>query len=244
MTLIPGDVPEEDQEWDMVRRLEKQRKDTSDEAVIRRLMWNDKFQEELEKSGFRPLIEDSVPDPARPHNREPMQVRGMPEWFIGLGVVPIDPFIRAHLEIPEDAGLQVTSVLKDSPAAEAGIAVNDILLSANGQKVISLGSLQRAVLNAGRNDRALELQMIRKGKATKISMKPRGPESKPKPATEADKPDHHPMERRLDEMQRRLNKQQREIEVLRRQISGLKSGKMKKRKKQARESATPPRESR
>lgn len=219
--LIPGDVPEDAEEWDMVRRLEKQRQDQSEDAMIRRLM---------KDAG----LDLDLPDSDQGHRME------APPWIIGLSIEPIDPFLRSHLSIPGDAGARITMVMEGGPAAQAGVLVDDIVVRAGKQKVHSLESLQKAVLKSGREGRPLELELIRKGKPMVVSVQPRGPEPKPG----ANPSGSHPLERRLSEMEHRLDQQQREIEMLRRQISGMKPGKMQKRKKEPRGEAIPRPESR
>ena len=54
-----------------------------------------------------------------------------PEFWIGVSVSAVEPALQAQLQIPNQ-GLIVTSVIDESPAAKAGLKVNDILLSING----------------------------------------------------------------------------------------------------------------
>jgi len=65
--------------------------------------------------------------------------------YLGVGLVALTPELRAHFGAPEDAGLMVSRVEADSPAAGAGIAVGDILIAAGGEPVTSIWGLQRVV---------------------------------------------------------------------------------------------------
>ena len=70
---------------------------------------------------------------------------GRSRGFIGIRLMDLNPELRAHFGAPRDAGVMVSEVDADSPAAKAGVAVGDIITSADGQKVGSPGDLSRAV---------------------------------------------------------------------------------------------------
>ena len=48
--------------------------------------------------------------------------------WLGISTHPLDPALGEHLEIPEGFGIQVVEVMPDSPADQAGLRGNDILL--------------------------------------------------------------------------------------------------------------------
>jgi membrane-associated protease RseP (regulator of RpoE activity) len=143
-----------------------------------------------------------------------------PRWFVGLVVAPLDPALRSHFDLPKDAGVLVESVMRGSPAAEAGIRQNDIVVTANGRNVSSLEALKAEVAKAGSEGKAMNLEVIQRGKRTVVKVTPRGPEA---PAAKSDRADQGPAMRPMIEIQRRLDAQQKEIEALRREIRQLRA---------------------
>lgn len=65
--------------------------------------------------------------------------------FLGVGIVDIDRERAKELQLKEQRGVEVTRVEEGSPAVKAGIAVGDILLEFNGQKLESKEQLGRMV---------------------------------------------------------------------------------------------------
>lgn len=163
---------------------------------------------------------DRAKDAASPRrdmeNREPRQ----PRWLVGLVVNPLDPALRAHFDLPEGSGVIVESVMRGSPAAEAGIRTNDLIVTADGRKVSSLEDLRTAVEKAGSEGKSMKLEVIQRGKRSVVEVKPRGPDA---PAAEADRKEPGPAMRPMMEIQRRLDQQQREIEALRHEIRELRA---------------------
>lgn len=92
------------------------------------------------------------------------------EYWLGLMCVPADPALRAQLNLPENQGMLVVQVLPESPAAKAGIAQHDILLSFGGQPLGALDDLLKAVEDA--KDAAKPVELIRGGKRQTIEVAP------------------------------------------------------------------------
>ena len=59
---------------------------------------------------------------------------GLTNQNLGMTLVPADDALRAHLKLPEDQGLVVAAIDFHSPAAQAGIEQNDILLQLEGAR--------------------------------------------------------------------------------------------------------------
>lgn len=55
--------------------------------------------------------------------------------YLGVGIVQLTPELREHFGAPTDRGVMVSKVVDDSPAATAGIAVGDILLSVDDEAI-------------------------------------------------------------------------------------------------------------
>jgi serine protease Do len=66
--------------------------------------------------------------------RIPQKVDGRPlAWLGANGLQPLDPEVASYLHLEKQAGLVVSEVLDDSPAAAAGLRERDIILSVDGQ---------------------------------------------------------------------------------------------------------------
>jgi hypothetical protein len=137
-------------------------------------------------------------------------------WLIGISIVSIEPFVRAHLGLEEGVGARVSMVADGSPAAQAGIVVDDIVISADGQKISDLDGLKGAVEKSGKENRPVSLEILHQGQRKTVSIVPRGP----KPEQEANPQPQDP-ERRQNNLVRRLNRQEKLIEELRQEISKL-----------------------
>ena len=89
--------------------------------------------------------------------------------FLGLSTAAIPEVVAEHLGIGADSGVIVRTVCPDSPAAEARLAVNDIILSINGSRVSDPGLFSEKIRahKAGDN---LEIELIRKGRPEKAQV--------------------------------------------------------------------------
>ncbi len=65
--------------------------------------------------------------------------------FLGVQMVDLTPELREHFRVSKTAGVLVSKVVPDSPAARAGIRVGDIITAVDGQPVRWAGDLTRAV---------------------------------------------------------------------------------------------------
>jgi hypothetical protein len=71
----------------------------------------------------------------------------------------------------------VKAVVDGTPAKEAGIQVGDVLLKANGRKLESVSALTDEVQQAGENESALSLSLVRDGKKKTIKVVPEAREA-------------------------------------------------------------------
>ena len=88
-------------------------------------------------------------------------------YWIGVQcVAPIPEMVRVHVAAPNDSGVFVADVVPEGPAAKAGIARHDIILSAAGSPLKNVADLTAAV---GRSqDKPLTLEILRSGKRQNI----------------------------------------------------------------------------
>lgn len=137
-------------------------------------------------------------------------------WLIGISVAPIEPFVRAHLGLEEGVGARVSMVADGTPAAQAGITVDDIVISADGQKIANLEGLKEAVEKSGKEGRPVSLEILHQGQRKTLSIVAKGP----KPEREAS-PQPQDSDRRQNNLVRRLNRQEKLIDELREEITKL-----------------------
>lgn len=88
--------------------------------------------------------------------------------WMGVVVRPVDPLLQKHLRI--DGGLVVQHVTKDSPAAEAGVEADDILLRVNDTDVADYQGLMKFLTE--NKDREVSLTLLREGKQQIVKVKP------------------------------------------------------------------------
>ena len=121
--------------------------------------------------GVRDRLPRVAPLPRGEFRREP----GVDvfQWFGGTGrlgasVQTLTPQLREHFGAP--AGVLVSSVNPESPAAQAGIKAGDVIVSAGGTKVSAPGDLARAVRSADEGDE-LEIGIVRDRKEQTVRVK-------------------------------------------------------------------------
>ncbi len=70
------------------------------------------------------------------------------------------------------SGLEVQAVSDDSPANKAGIEEGDILVSVNGSKINKIADLNRAVQEAGKNEKEVTIELKRDEEVVSVTVKP------------------------------------------------------------------------
>ncbi|NDE02429.1 MAG: Do family serine endopeptidase, partial [Gammaproteobacteria bacterium] len=85
---------------------------------------------------------------------------------LGVTISPVTPDIAEALGIASGGGALVTQVLKDSPAARAGIRAGDVVTGLNGRKVKSASEFRNAIgmLRVGEK---VEVTFLRDGESRK-----------------------------------------------------------------------------
>ena len=90
------------------------------------------------------------------------------ETVFGLGLADADDALRAQLEIPHGQGVLVVSVKGGGLADQAGLRVNDIMLSLGDQPAKSAEQVRNTLLRLG--GEAPQVKLIRQGKPTQLSV--------------------------------------------------------------------------
>ncbi|MDP7035334.1 MAG: PDZ domain-containing protein [Planctomycetota bacterium] len=87
--------------------------------------------------------------------------------FLGISIRPITPAIRAQLQIPEGEGVVIGGVKPGSPADQAGLIPQDILLAIDKKPIVSVSDLSSA-LESKKSGETLKLTVLRKGETLEI----------------------------------------------------------------------------
>ncbi len=98
----------------------------------------------------------------RPGGMEALRVG--PRGYLGVHLIEITPELRRHYGAPEDAGVLIGQVAPDSPAAEAGLEVGDVLTRVDGEPVNGSMDLTHRVLSKGDGE-PVTVTVLRDGSA-------------------------------------------------------------------------------
>lgn len=79
---------------------------------------------------------------------------------LGVHLTDLTPELRAHFGSPADAGVMVSKVVKESPAAEAGIEVGDIITAVDDEEISSSRELSRTIRKKKQSD-VVEVSLVR-----------------------------------------------------------------------------------
>jgi membrane-associated protease RseP (regulator of RpoE activity) len=92
-----------------------------------------------------------------------------PRTYLGVTLVELTPELRDHYGAPKDAGVLVSSVEENGPAAKAGLKVGDIVLSLDGSNVNSASALRRELREKKDGD-SLRIDYLRgRGRQTAVA---------------------------------------------------------------------------
>ncbi|HZP35724.1 MAG TPA: DegQ family serine endoprotease [Methylomirabilota bacterium] len=91
--------------------------------------------------------------------------------WLGVVIQDLTPELAAGFGVKEDAGVLVSEVMKDSPAAAAGLRPGDIIGQFNGAPVKDVTDLQKRVA-AVEPGRAVPMTVTRDRKAVQLSVTP------------------------------------------------------------------------
>jgi S1-C subfamily serine protease len=93
--------------------------------------------------------------------------------YIGVSgaSVRIATRVVRHFDLPSSGAVHVLEIVAGSPAAAAGVAVGDRLISLEGVPVDGIDGLQR-LLDASRIGRDCELQLLRRSALIRVNLRP------------------------------------------------------------------------
>ena len=110
--------------------------------------------------------------------------------FLGVELADLDDAAVADLGVRGSGGVQISRVIEESAAAEAGLEDGDVLLSLDGERVRSAAHLGRLVRETAPG-RTVELEVLREGREHTIEARLR--ERASAPLFFGDRPLHAPM---------------------------------------------------
>ncbi|QNN24365.1 PDZ domain-containing protein [Planctomycetales bacterium ZRK34] len=111
------------------------------------------------------------PGPDRPREVEhPAEHEREMVAYLGIATVPIPEELRAHVDLARGVGLMVMFVEPESPAAEAGLKRNDLLVKLGDQLLINHDQLS-TLIHAARPGEEVALDVIQGGKHKTATVK-------------------------------------------------------------------------
>ena len=90
--------------------------------------------------------------------------------YLGVGIQQITAERAKTLKLREEGGVEVTSVMQESPAEKAGLKPGDVVVSFNGQKVEGFEQFSRLVRETPVG-REVKLEIVRNGVSQTVPVK-------------------------------------------------------------------------
>jgi membrane-associated protease RseP (regulator of RpoE activity) len=97
---------------------------------------------------------------SRPAHRHVIVDRLAARGYLGVHLLNLTPELRLHFGAPEEAGVLVSRIATDSPAVAAGLAVGDVIVTADGEPVHTSSQLAGRIGHHQRGDE-IELGIVR-----------------------------------------------------------------------------------
>jgi membrane-associated protease RseP (regulator of RpoE activity) len=143
--------------------------------------------------------------------------------YLGVDLQDLDSDLASYFKIDPKAGVLITRVERDSPAAKAGLRSGDIVTQFNGKKTASQEDLRDA-LNDLKEGEDAKLTVLRHGKEEQIVAHPeeRGMNGFRELERLSDNPEMGQLREQLRDLPERPEVQ-RSMEELRRQMHDLRS---------------------
>jgi hypothetical protein len=100
---------------------------------------------------------------------DPVIVRVGRRGFIGVSLTEITPELRVHFGAPKNAGVLVSDVQADTPAAKAGLEVGDVITAVDGKRVGWSGDVSRGIRSRKAGE-TVPLDVVRGGASRKLTV--------------------------------------------------------------------------
>jgi hypothetical protein len=90
---------------------------------------------------------------------------------LGIEVAPVEPPLRAHLQLKEDQGVVVTGATAGAgEPAKVGLAPHDVVLEIDGEQITGPEKFHKLV--GGRQGKKAVLRVLRKGEPSQLARRP------------------------------------------------------------------------
>lgn len=116
------------------------------------------------------LVSPSFLAAQAPQAQPAARVFPMRGGYLGVGIQEITPERAKALKLHDEGGVEITSVIHDSPAEAAGLKAGDVVVSYNGQKVESREQFSRMVRETPVG-REAKLEIVRNGFMQVVTVK-------------------------------------------------------------------------
>ena len=97
---------------------------------------------------------------------------------IGIGTQNLSGQLGSYFGAPDGEGVLVEDVQSGSPAEKAGLKAGDVITKLDGNRVRTAGDLQ-SELRAKREDKSVQLTVVRHGSETTVTVEPNKPKTAP-----------------------------------------------------------------
>ena len=123
----------------------------------------------LSRSGMNAGIGFAIPINMALHIVEDLLDDGsVQRGFLGVGIEDLTPEKAARLGVNEQSGTIITMVGADSPAQKAGIQLEDVIVSINGQRVDNSSRL-RLIVSGTKPGTQIPIELLRGGKRMTVN---------------------------------------------------------------------------
>jgi serine protease Do len=123
----------------------------------------------LSRSGMNAGIGFAIPINMALHIVEDLLDDGaVQRGFLGVSIADLDSAMAGRLKMKEQGGAVVMMVGADSPAEKAGIQLQDVITSINGQKVESSSRL-RLIVSGTKPGTSVPVELLRNGKPMTVT---------------------------------------------------------------------------
>jgi serine protease Do len=124
----------------------------------------------LSRSGGYQGIGFAIPsNMAKPIMQSLVEQGKVVRGWLGVGIQDLDATLAKALGVATSKGVVVTDVMKDGPAARAGLKHGDVITKVDGRPMESTGHLRNAIAAAGAR-RKVEITLLRDGKEKRLSV--------------------------------------------------------------------------
>lgn len=110
---------------------------------------------------IRRYLEDSV-----------SRVQNPSSHWLGVTCRPASAALRSQLKLAADRGLVVIAVAPESPAAEAGVELHDVLIEAGSTVLTDVPVLVDAIEEAVEEEDTLHIELLRAGEPVSVEVEP------------------------------------------------------------------------